>query len=230
MNTATLHLTHSHMHIHIAKKAKKEKKSPVSLQNHSLAAVATYSCLFWKPNCDLQSFLNHPPSPQLSGALLHNEEALLHFSTAYCEPGRSPLLISEQGRKQMQCFWGFFKKKKILTCDYDKQKTRTLLIHKIVSKKEWNWREKSEGRSKRGTSSDIFCAFKHVFLHWGEIIPLLRLLLEHRQNTNWMVITVLETVPGSNRNSPFKCFLSTSAANLTFKKICLVNIHKYVCS
>lgn len=58
---------------------------------------------------------------------------------------------------------------------------------------------------------------------------LLRLLLEDiRQNTNWMAITVLETAPGSNRNSPFTCYLSTSAANLTLKQIRLVNIQKYV--
>lgn len=48
---------------------------------------------------------------------------------------------------------------------------------------------KSERRSINGTWNEIFCAFKHAFFHPGEMISLLRLLLERiRQNADWMVM------------------------------------------
>ncbi len=154
IHTATLRLTHTHKnkktYAHtIAKKAKKEK-----ITNFPAKSLTCCCCHMFLS--ESQTVTRSPRPLRLSGASLHNGDCC-NFSTAYCEPGRSPLLFSEWGRKQMQFF---FKEKKILTWDYGKKKNKqnTLLIHGIVYKKNCG-KLKSEERSINGTSNEIFSAF-----------------------------------------------------------------------
>lgn len=111
MHTETLHLTHNDTYAHTLqrkpKKKKKEKVSPVSLQNHSLAAVAIFpvQTVIYGSFADITDYQAHSSKA---------EKHCCNFS-AYCEPGRSPLQITEWGRKRMQSFFLFlFLRKKNL--------------------------------------------------------------------------------------------------------------------
>lgn len=89
-----------HIHTHCKESQKKiEKVSPVSLQNHSLAAVAIFpvQTVIYGSFADITDYQAHSSKA---------EKHCCNFS-AYCEPGRSPLQITEWGRKQMQSFFLF---------------------------------------------------------------------------------------------------------------------------